>query len=195
MDVCTGVLIQNQKSLQNLQSKSGIAIEEQLFIPKEFLSLSESWNKEAGIYMGSSHISSGLLSSDDLNFELLKSNTTGIVSENNSLGISEEEVVSEKIRPKNKMRSEEFQPVTEEEFATVSELVRKRSKLEEVNRVYETIFNHFKKNKSSKPLTLQKLTSMGVKVSGATGDACVQTLRTLKLIQISKIGISIPCII
>ena len=36
---------------------------------------------------------------------------------------------------------------TEEEFNSVSDLVRARCKLADVNKVYEILFNHFKERK------------------------------------------------
>lgn len=80
----------------------------------------------------------------------------------------------------------EFIPVDEREFLTVSELVRGRAKLQDVNKVYEVLFHHFKKNKHSSSLTPKDMTKMGLKVTGATGEAKLKVLRALKLIVINN---------
>ncbi|CAB4022199.1 spindle and kinetochore-associated 2-like isoform X1 [Paramuricea clavata] len=84
--------------------------------------------------------------------------------------------------------SNDFDPVTEEEFMNVSDLVRGRSKLEDVNQVYNALFTYFQKHRKVSRLTLKDMTKLGLKVSGATGSAKLKVLRTLNIIEISKDG-------
>lgn len=80
-----------------------------------------------------------------------------------------------------------FCPVTQEEFDTVSAVVRGRhNTLEEVNKLYEAIFLFFKaeqgKKKPRSKLTIQDCDRMGLKVTGTTAESRVRTLRQLKCI-------------
>lgn len=84
--------------------------------------------------------------------------------------------------------TKELLPIDEKEFLTVSKLVRGRAKLHDVNKVYEVLFHHFKKNKNSSSLTPKDMTKMGLKVTGATGEAKLKVLRALKVIAIDKNG-------
>lgn len=85
----------------------------------------------------------------------------------------------------------EYTAVTEEEFMGVSEFVRGRCKLNDVNDVYKQLCCHFTELKSSKkrrvaPLGPRDMSTMGLKVSGATGQAKLKVLRALKIIDINK---------
>jgi len=85
----------------------------------------------------------------------------------------------------------EYTAITEEEFMGVSEFVRGRCKLNDVNDVYKQLCCHFKELKSSKkrrvtPLGPRDMSTMGLKVSGATGQAKLKVLRALKIIDINK---------
>ncbi|CAH3182633.1 unnamed protein product [Porites evermanni] len=82
----------------------------------------------------------------------------------------------------------EFIAIDEKEFLSVSDLVRGRVKLADVNKVYEVLFQHFKKNKNSSSLTPKEMTKMGLKVTGATGEAKLKVLRALKVIEINNKG-------
>ncbi len=100
----------------------------------------------------------------------------------------------------------------------MSELVRGRVKLEEVNRVrttlgpgavppshshlnplcptpqvYEAICGYFAagKKKALPPLTVQELTTMGHRITGQTGEAKLKVLRALKIINVGKDGITL----
>ncbi|XP_078363210.1 SKA complex subunit 2-like isoform X2 [Oculina patagonica] len=84
--------------------------------------------------------------------------------------------------------TKELLPIEEKEFLTVSKLVRGRVKLHDVNKVYEVLFHHFKKNKNSTSLTPKDMTKMGLKVTGATGEAKLKVLRALKVIVIDNKG-------
>ncbi|KAJ7389117.1 regulation of microtubule polymerization or depolymerization [Desmophyllum pertusum] len=84
--------------------------------------------------------------------------------------------------------TKELLPIDEKEFLTVSTLVRGRAKLHDVNKVYEVLFHHFKKNKNSTSLTPKDMTKMGLKVTGATGEAKLKVLRALKVIVINNKG-------
>eukprot|EP00039_Didymoeca_costata_P020848 m.342622 g.342622 ORF g.342622 m.342622 type:complete len:292 (-) comp21647_c0_seq1:193-1068(-) len=82
-----------------------------------------------------------------------------------------------------------FIPVSVEEFESVSTLVRGRAKLEEVNQVYErlhTFFRQQRKNDSSDSISLKEMSALGLKISGATGEAKLKVLRQLKLVNISN---------
>ncbi|EGD81895.1 hypothetical protein PTSG_02581 [Salpingoeca rosetta] len=90
-----------------------------------------------------------------------------------------------------------FEPVTEEEFMSVSDLVRGRSKLTDVNKVYQALFEHFTKQKGKKsrfqpetaPLTVKEMSSMGLKITGKTGEAKLQVLKALRIISMSNKGV------
>jgi len=88
---------------------------------------------------------------------------------------------------KRKNNLAEFYPVSEEEFSRVSDLIKLRCKLIDVNQVYETLFHHFKKG--SKPLSVPAMVKMGIKITGQTGEARLATLRALDLISITKKGV------
>ncbi|XP_033747461.1 spindle and kinetochore-associated protein 2-like isoform X2 [Pecten maximus] len=79
----------------------------------------------------------------------------------------------------------ECQDITQEEFESVSELVRGRCKLADVNVVYRVLWRHFKEENNSKPLNPGEMFKMGLKVSGTTGEAKLKVLRALKLCTIS----------
>ncbi|KAG9288175.1 hypothetical protein G9A89_020481 [Geosiphon pyriformis] len=88
--------------------------------------------------------------------------------------------------------SRSFVPVTREEFESVSELVRtKKLTLESVNKVYRVLWEHFRKHRKSLPLTTQQMTQMGLKVTGATGEANLKVLRSLKIIKLEKSVVTI----
>jgi saccharopine dehydrogenase-like NADP-dependent oxidoreductase len=57
------------------------------------------------------------------------------------------------------------------QFEGVSDLIRCRLKLSDVNTVYEVICQHFDRSKKAGPLTLKDLTEMGCRVTGHTGEA------------------------
>ncbi|GES96650.1 spindle and kinetochore-associated protein 2-like [Rhizophagus clarus] len=88
--------------------------------------------------------------------------------------------------------SKKFVPVTNEEFYSVSELIRTRKlTLESVNKVYRCIWDHFKKNRKSPPLTTIQMVNMGLKITGVTGEANLKVLRSLKIIKMEKSGVSL----
>eukprot|EP00743_Colponemidia_sp_Colp-15_P009246 GILK01010099.1.p1 GENE.GILK01010099.1~~GILK01010099.1.p1 ORF type:complete len:270 (-),score=38.28 GILK01010099.1:97-864(-) len=92
---------------------------------------------------------------------------------------------------KGKGTEDEWAPISDQEFEQVPLLIKGRVKLVEINRLYESIWKHFKANKISKPLTIIDLTNMGNKVTGQTGEAKLNSLRHLKRITINKIGIEL----
>ena len=79
--------------------------------------------------------------------------------------------------------------VSAETFEGVSDTVRGRTPLHEVNALYGAIFAHFEKDPKSAPLTTQQL---GAKASGLKAKNAIHTLRHLKLIEVTKDGISLP---
>ncbi|XP_012940187.1 uncharacterized protein LOC101847121 isoform X2 [Aplysia californica] len=82
----------------------------------------------------------------------------------------------------------EFVELTKKEFMSVSELVRGRSKLEEVNKTFRLLWQHFKEEGNTDALTPKDMNAKGMRVTGATGVAKVKVLRALKLCSISKEG-------
>eukprot|EP00042_Codosiga_hollandica_P022358 m.81988 g.81988 ORF g.81988 m.81988 type:complete len:86 (-) comp50763_c0_seq2:109-366(-) len=84
-------------------------------------------------------------------------------------------------------------PVTESEFEGVSELIRGRVKLTEVNHTYEIVFAQFSGKRQSTPLTIANMSELGLRITGATGEAKLKVLRALKIISISKTGDVLLC--
>jgi hypothetical protein len=83
-----------------------------------------------------------------------------------------------------------FVAVSLDEFESVSDLVRGRVKLEEVNHVYETLHTFFKENRKKRieggmTISTKDMSAMGLKITGATGEARLKVLRQLKLLTIS----------
>ncbi|XP_065830905.1 spindle and kinetochore-associated protein 2-like [Oscarella lobularis] len=81
-----------------------------------------------------------------------------------------------------------FVPLTEKEFFSVSDLVRGRIKLEDVNEVYRALYQHFQIRKNRMALTVRAMTDKGIKITGMSGQAKLKVLRALKLIQIDSKG-------
>ncbi|OWF44919.1 spindle and kinetochore-associated protein 2-like [Mizuhopecten yessoensis] len=81
--------------------------------------------------------------------------------------------------------SSECLDITQEEFESVSELIRGRCKLADINTVYRILWRHFKEENNSKALNPGEMFKMGLKVSGNTGEAKLKVLRALKLCTIS----------
>ncbi|XP_060571747.1 spindle and kinetochore-associated protein 2-like [Ruditapes philippinarum] len=86
----------------------------------------------------------------------------------------------------------DFVEVTQQEFESVSSLIRGRVKLTEVNSTYSTLWKFFKSNKDCTKLAPDELHKMGLKVSGVTGQAKLKVLRALKLIKLSTKGEVLP---
>ncbi|ESP01508.1 hypothetical protein LOTGIDRAFT_238294 [Lottia gigantea] len=103
-------------------------------------------------------------------------------SSNSSKAAPPEELSASELRSQSK----EFVEVSDDEFQSVSELVRGRVKLADVNSVYQVLWRYFKEEKNKKPLKLSDLHKMGCKVSGATGEAKLKVLRSLKIVQLTK---------
>ncbi|XP_013412161.1 spindle and kinetochore-associated protein 2 [Lingula anatina] len=85
-------------------------------------------------------------------------------------------------------QSNDFLEVTEQEFLSVSNLIRGRVKLEDVNKTYQGLWDHFKEEGNSKPLTTAEMHKMGLRITGQTGEAKLKVLRALKLINLSSKG-------
>ncbi|CAG5124038.1 unnamed protein product [Candidula unifasciata] len=85
-------------------------------------------------------------------------------------------------------RCSDFVEVTDQELLSVSRLVRGKVKLDDLNRTYSMLWQHFKVEGKKDALSPQQMNSMGLRVSGATGEAKLKVLRALKLCQISKNG-------
>lgn len=82
----------------------------------------------------------------------------------------------------------EFMEISEDEFNTVSTLVRGRVKLGDVNRTYKLLWDHFKEQGNTASLSPSDMDAMSLRVSGITGEAKLNVLRSLRLLQISKRG-------
>ncbi|XP_064612707.1 spindle and kinetochore-associated protein 2-like isoform X2 [Liolophura sinensis] len=78
--------------------------------------------------------------------------------------------------------------VTQEEFESVSSLVRGRVRLVDVNHTYQRLWQHFIDEGNSEDLSTQDMHKMGLKVTGATGEAKLKVLKSLKLITMTKKG-------
>ncbi|EKX53613.1 hypothetical protein GUITHDRAFT_100597 [Guillardia theta CCMP2712] len=81
--------------------------------------------------------------------------------------------------------------ITEEEFLSVSNVVRGRCKLDECNTLLDVILAHCRKTKSSHPISTVELVKIGARVTGQTGGSRLATLRSLKRIEISKEGVQL----
>ncbi|KAK7087488.1 SKA complex subunit 2-like [Littorina saxatilis] len=90
------------------------------------------------------------------------------------------------LRSTLRAESDEFVEVNQEEFESVSELIRGRVKLSEVNAVYRGLYRHFKEENNSNVLNPADMHKMGMRVSGATGKAKLKVLRALKLLTMSS---------
>ncbi|KAK0068911.1 spindle and kinetochore-associated protein 2-like isoform X1 [Biomphalaria pfeifferi] len=97
------------------------------------------------------------------------------------------EVISVSAYDKRKS-SPEFIEINTDEFMSVSDLVRGRVKLEDLNRTYRLLWQHFKEEGNKALLTQKEMNNMGLRVSGATGEAKLKILRSLKLCEISRAG-------
>eukprot|EP00727_Mastigamoeba_balamuthi_P013721 m51a1_g8972 hypothetical protein (430) ;mRNA; r:22932-24951 len=83
-----------------------------------------------------------------------------------------------------------FVPVSEEEFAGVSSTVRGRARLADVNDLYSAIFQAF--NKKGQPTRHRRpLISSDTSAVGLTGEHMLYTLRSLRVIEMSKQGITL----
>mmetsp|Transcript_372 Transcript_372/g.695 ORF Transcript_372/g.695 Transcript_372/m.695 type:complete len:231 (+) Transcript_372:34-726(+) len=111
---------------------------------------------------------------------------------NKSADTKPEPVLQEQQASQN--RQLEFVEVSQDQFERVSTTVRGRTPLDMVNATYSTIFNHFVENPESPPLTIAQLTLLGAKVAGLKGQNTINTLRNLKLIEVSKLGMFIPAL-
>ncbi|KAL8583082.1 hypothetical protein ACOMHN_051246 [Nucella lapillus] len=84
--------------------------------------------------------------------------------------------------------SQEVVELSQEELESVSELIRGRVKLVDVNAVYRRLFRHFKEEGNRETLSSSDMHKMGLRVFGATGQAKLKVLRVLKLLTISTKG-------
>eukprot|EP01132_Coremiostelium_polycephalum_P000676 gene676-836_t len=90
--------------------------------------------------------------------------------------------------PKKKEKPK-FEKIKEEDFESIGTHVRGRCKYEDVNIVYEKIWNHYQdKANIGVPLSKQELLNMGCNIiaKGLTGQQCLVTLKALKLIDINS---------
>jgi hypothetical protein len=90
-------------------------------------------------------------------------------------------------------RGLQFEEITEEEFAKVSSLVRGRAKLDDVNKLYRAIHGLFTSGpmRRREPATVAELSGMGCKVAGLSGESKIGVLRSLRLIDVTKQGITL----
>lgn len=80
-----------------------------------------------------------------------------------------------------------FIPVSAEELCTISDLVKGRVKLADVNHVYKTLHAYYRKpGTNNKNLTTKDMVQMGLKVTGQSGEAKLKILRQLGLITLNN---------
>ncbi|KNC48114.1 uncharacterized protein AMSG_04344 [Thecamonas trahens ATCC 50062] len=68
-------------------------------------------------------------------------------------------------------------------------LVRGRISVDAVNAVYRTVYDTFQAEPRRKPMGVKEMVSMGLSVTGASGKAKLNVLRSLKLIEMSSAGV------
>ena len=91
----------------------------------------------------------------------------------------------------NQKRTERFVPISEEEFMEVSTVVRGRCKLEDVNTLYQQLYELKQQQVIRKwPATVAELASRGLKVGGISGEQKLGTLRSVGIITWTKQGIA-----
>ena len=84
---------------------------------------------------------------------------------------------------------------TEQEFNKISSIIKGRTKLDDLNKVYRCIFDVFNKGKRSliQPLSVKELSKTsekrGVIVTGHSGESKLSTLRSLHIIELTSKGI------
>ncbi|XP_029651561.1 spindle and kinetochore-associated protein 2 [Octopus sinensis] len=84
--------------------------------------------------------------------------------------------------------TDEFVPLTVEEFEKVSTSVRRHVKLRDVNACYRALWQHFKVEKNTQALSPKDMYDKGMRTSGASGEAKLKILRALKLLHLSAKG-------
>lgn len=104
---------------------------------------------------------------------------------NNSTNEQEE---NEKEMNKNRDKKTPFlfTPIDEKTFLDVPVLTRRRAKLQDVNKVYETLYELAIKAGCCKTIEKSELQQMNLQVYGQTGEAKLATLRYLKIIEITN---------
>eukprot|EP01112_Ceratiomyxa_fruticulosa_P015203 TRINITY_DN4449_c0_g1_i1.p1 TRINITY_DN4449_c0_g1~~TRINITY_DN4449_c0_g1_i1.p1 ORF type:complete len:302 (-),score=69.99 TRINITY_DN4449_c0_g1_i1:61-966(-) len=106
--------------------------------------------------------------------------------------VTETESFTDDFKPIKKERNKNtFEAVSEEEFMSLGSTVRGKCKLVDVNKLYEKIWNYFKDNSKASIVTIPILVNQGAKITGLTGETTLNILRCLKLLEISKKGISL----
>ncbi|KAL0213145.1 hypothetical protein RCL1_006771 [Eukaryota sp. TZLM3-RCL] len=100
------------------------------------------------------------------------------------------ETVEEPPLLEQESRSNTFIPISEEEFSQISSIIKGRTKLIDLNDLYRGLFDAFAGGKKKGILTHEKAVKMGLKITGQTGEARLNTLRQLRIIQLSKKGIT-----
>lgn len=79
--------------------------------------------------------------------------------------------------------------ITKEKFDSVPLSIRGRCKIEDVQNLLSKLQSHHKINKT--PLSLPEMDSLGLKVTGKTGDSVISTLKSLGMISKTKEGITL----
>lgn len=162
-----------------------------------FRSIHEGWEKENRSRVEMMQVElhgHTLLASEELNIEVMRTagTTRGRDEEDKEETVEEEEVgggaesVGEEEQGDGSR--EPAHVISDEEFTSVSNIVRGRCKREECNELLELIIRNAKKARGA-PLTTAKLVELGARVTGQTGGCRIATLRSLKRITISKDGV------
>ncbi|XP_077995360.1 SKA complex subunit 2-like [Glandiceps talaboti] len=169
------------QTIQKIQEKSGVEVtekteDEKLAESVVGLDISEEKTQVEGLNIGTS-----VRGSEDDTSDIYEG---ACASPDENIAPSEEEGPSAAERRANG----EFIEVSDEEFMSVSSLVRGRVKLEDVNRVYQVLYEHFKEQGHKRALTTQDMSKMHLRITGATGEAKLKVLRALKILSLNTKG-------
>ena len=225
IDVCQQGLFTNRAELHSFHRRAGASADGEGDLAAHsddvavrFGEMCNTWSEQAGDYLmqkptaGAEYETQGpvSLTSSDLNAELVRTGMADGAAEETPAAADENEQPANAEQAgesgKREAKKDEavdtsarcmatYIPVQIEEFSGLSSLVRGRSKLDDVNKVYDIIFKHFNNTEldakeRKKPLTIKQLTKLGAKVSGQTGESRLSTLRSLKIITMSKSGVA-----
>ncbi len=167
----------------------------------KFNAVSEAWEKENSSKLLSirenlySHM---LLAPGEVDVQMLSTMAlTSRASEDETLAVEETEEETddnqENLPPAQAVPAQAAPQylLSEEEFMSVSTVVRGKCTLQECNLLLDKILSHAKSFKGSKHFSTAELLKMGARVTGLTGGSRLATLRALKRISISKDGIAV----
>lgn len=167
---------------------------------QRFNKIKQGWDKENASRVESMQeelFGHTLLAPEELNMEVLRTAGTRREVEDELEEEEDSATADEGDAAEGEMAEEENVPahiISEEEFMSVSNIVRGRCKREECNELLELIIAKTRKVRGTGApslLTTAALVSVGARVTGQTGGSRLATLRSLKRIAISKDGITL----